>query len=362
MPQPKLRKLAAIVSADVVGYSRLMERDEAETLARIGVCFDGLFVPRVNARNGRVVKFMGDGVLAEFSSALDAVICMLQVQKAMTEHEADVNGDHRIEFRIGVNIGDITTVGEDIFGDGVNQAARLQEITQPGGICISAAVYEQVKNKVDQEFLDLGHKKLKNITEPVRVYAAGPGTAKEAEKPAGWPFLSATRREPIAAGGCLCGQVRYKVWSQPVTVGFCHCRHCQLALGAPLNAWAIFEKQNVSLEGEAPRLYASSPLSERAFCQNCGTSLFTDVKDLGYYSIRVGTLDNPADFPPELHFGVESQIPWVDIHDDLPRIRTQDDPQLSSRWVAVGEPKEGPTPPNADRRDLQQNRPSGKKR
>ncbi|KUJ80838.1 hypothetical protein AVO45_07360 [Ruegeria marisrubri] len=353
MPQPMVRKLAAIVSVDVVGYSRLMEQDEAGTLARLTGCMDSLVARRITARKGRVVKLMGDGLLAEFPSVVDAVACALEIQEAMAEREADIEPDRRIVFRIGVNVGDIVFMGDDIFGDGVNQAARLQEIADPGGVCVSGAVYEQVKGKVGQEFADLGHRKLKNVAEPVRVYGSAVKQAEKKETPIGWPFLTAAHSEPVAAGGCLCGNVRYKVWSRPVTVGFCHCRHCQLALGAPLNAWAIFEKQNVTFEGENPGLYASSELSVRAFCANCGTSLFTDIKDLGYYSIRVATLDNPADFPPELHYGVESQIPWVDIHDDLPRIKTEDDAQMSSRWVAVGQPKSGPTPPKAAERAVQ---------
>jgi class 3 adenylate cyclase len=354
MPQPEIRKLVAVMSLDVVGYARMMQQDEADTLARVGRSFDELVSRRAEARSGRIVKSMGDGLLLEFSSAIDAVAAGLEIQKKSAEGNVAEAHDQPIIFRIGINLGDIIALDGDIFGDGVNRAARLQEIAEPGGICISAAVHEQVKGKIDDSFRDLGHRKLKNITEPVRVYGTATGSADETDKPAGWPFLTSAKRKPVTAGGCLCGQVRYKVWSQPVVVGFCHCRHCQLALGAPLNAWAIFEKQNVSFEGKPPALYASSALSERAFCGHCGTSLYTDVREAGYYSIRVATLDNPEDFPPELHYGVESQIPWVDLQDDLPRILTEDDPQLSARWVAVGEPKAGPTLPGAEaRRDRQ---------
>lgn len=344
------RRLAVIVSADVAGYSRLMGADEAGTLAHLGVCIDSVIQWRVAKHDGRVVKLMGDGLLIEFSSTIDAVACSLEIQKVMAEREARVEPDRRIAFRIGVNLGDILIEGDDIFGDGVNLAARLQEIAKPGGVCISASVFEQIKGKIDEEFRDLGHRKLKNIAEPLRVYGLEPDAPEAEAKPIGWPFLTANRRKPVTAGGCLCGQVRYQVWSQPVTVGFCHCRHCQLALGAPLNAFAIFETQNVTFTGEEPGVYDSSDLSQRAFCRNCGTSIYTHVRDLSYYSIRVGTLDNPADFPPELHFAVESQIPWVDIHDDLPRIRTEEDSQFSSRWVAVGQPKSGPTPPKSEAR------------
>ncbi|MEJ2123066.1 MAG: GFA family protein, partial [Alphaproteobacteria bacterium] len=296
------------------------------------------------------VKYMGDGLLIEFSSAIDAVACVLEIQKAITAREAEIEEDRRIAFRMGVNLGDILVDGDDVFGDGVNKAARLQEIAEPGGICISGTVYELVKGKIDLAFRDLGHRKFKNIADPVRVYCSDANEPKMQEAPVGWPFLISEKRKPITAGGCLCGDVRYRIWSQPVTVAFCHCRHCQLALGAPVNAVAVFEQQNVTFEGAAPGLYRSSQLSERVFCKNCGTSIYTVVGDLNYYSIRVATLDNPADYPPEVHICVESQIPWVDIHDDLPRIRTSDDPSFSSRWVAVGKPKEGPTPPVAEQR------------
>lgn len=344
------RRLSAIVSADVVGYSRLMGLDEAGTLARLNVCIDAVISRRVDARQGRVVKFMGDGLLIEFPSAIDAVACALEIQKAITAREAKIDDSRQIAFRIGINLGDIIIDGADIFGDGVNLAARLQGIADPGGVCISASVYDLVKDKIDQTFRDLGHRKLKNIADPVRVYSSETNATIGQDAPIGWPFLTTSKRKSLTAGGCMCGKVRYRIWAPPIAVGFCHCRHCQLAIGAPINATAIFEQQNVTFEGDAPGLYAASQLTERAFCKNCGASIYTDVKDLNYYSIRVATLDNPADFPPTFHFAVESQIPWMDIQDDLSRIRTEDDPGFSSRWVAVGEPKEGPTPPKSDQR------------
>jgi len=350
MSEGKQRRLAAIVSADVVGYSRLMGQDETGTLARLTACIDTVIARRVASHDGRVVKYMGDGLLIEFSSAIDAVACALEVQKAITSREAEIDEDHRIVFRIGVNLGDILVDDDDIFGDGVNKAARLQEIAEPGGLCISGTIYELVKGEIDETFRDLGHRKLKNIADPVRIYRTDAHEKKKQDAPVGWPFLVSEKLKPITAGGCLCGNVRYQIWSQPVMVGFCHCRHCQLSLGAPVNAVAVFEQQNVTFEGTDPGLYRSSQLSERAFCKNCGTSIYTDVKDLNYYSIRVGTLDNPADYPPQVHICVESQIPWVDIHDDLPRIRTDEDPRFSSRWVGVGEPQEGPTLPVVEER------------
>lgn len=345
------RKLAAIVSADVVGYARLMGADEAGTLAQLESCFQGVVLPRIAARNGRVVKHMGDGLLIEFASVNDAVASALEVQKAMAERDTGDTPEQRIAFRFGVTVGDVIFRDGDVFGDGVNQAARLQELASPGGICISAGVYSQIKGNIDYPFRELGHKKLKNIAETVQVYATDFSEQEQPQSPIGWPFLTEKPRTPLTGGGCLCGKVRYQIWSSPLTVGFCHCRQCQLAPGAPLNAFAVFDKQNVTFTGDAPATFASSQLSRRAFCPTCGTSIYTDVRNIGYYSIRVGTLDNPADFPPQLHFGVESQIPWVQIHDDLPRIRTDQDPMLSARWQEVGEPKVGPNVPAADERE-----------
>ena len=164
------RKLVAIVSVDVAGYSRLVGRDESGTLSRLRSLFDGAIYPRVAARDGRVVKSMGDGLLIEFTSALNAVACALEFQKVIAEKEADVAEGSRISFRVGVNIGDIVVAGDDILGDGVNLAARLQEIADPGGVCVAGIVHEQVVGKIDQTFEDMGHRKLKNIERPVRVY------------------------------------------------------------------------------------------------------------------------------------------------------------------------------------------------
>ena len=148
MPKPEIRKLAAIVSIDVVGYSGLMQRDEAGTLSRLGMYFDGIVSRLVSTHNGRVVKSMGDGLLIEFPTAVDAVACALEVQTVMADREADNPSKQKITFRIGVNLGDIVVIGDDIFGDGVNQASRLQEIAKPGELCVSGRVLDQVKDKM----------------------------------------------------------------------------------------------------------------------------------------------------------------------------------------------------------------------
>ena len=164
------RRLAAILSADVVGYSRLRGADEAGTLARLQAHRAECVDPAIAVRGGRLVKLMGDGALVEFPSVVDAVECAVAVQRGMAERNAEAPESTRIAFRIGVNLGDIIIDGDDIYGDGVNVAARIQEIAEPGGVCISGTVFEYVDGKVDIAFDDLGARCVKNIAKPVRVY------------------------------------------------------------------------------------------------------------------------------------------------------------------------------------------------
>ena len=164
------RKLAAILSADVVGYSRLMSSDEAGTLTTLKAHRAELIEPAVAGLGGRIFKLMGDGILVEFSSVVDAVECAVAIQNGMAERNAQEPGDHRIVFRIGINLGDVLIEGDDIYGDGVNIAARLEGLAEPGGICISGKVHEEVKNKLHTPFENLGPTKVKNIPKPVQVY------------------------------------------------------------------------------------------------------------------------------------------------------------------------------------------------
>jgi adenylate cyclase len=164
------RRLAAILAADVAGYSRLMGADEAGT-ARVLREHRAAVDPVVSTHGGRIVKTTGDGVLLEFPSIVAAVECAVAVQKLMAERNADVPEDRRMLFRIGINLGDVLIEGKDILGDGVNVAARLEAIAEPGSICISDAAYQQVRDKLDLAFEDAGEKQLKNIVRPVRVYA-----------------------------------------------------------------------------------------------------------------------------------------------------------------------------------------------
>ena len=178
------RRLAAILAADVVGYSRLMEADEAGTLAVLRAHRENLIDPKIAEHGGRTVKLMGDGALVEFASAVDAVECAVVIQRAMAELNAGYPNDRRIVFRIGINVGDIIIEGDDIHGDGVNVAARLEGIAEPGGITISEDAWRQVQSKVAATFTDLGPQSLKNIARPVRAYRVERG-ADSVMKPTG---------------------------------------------------------------------------------------------------------------------------------------------------------------------------------
>ena len=198
------RRLAAIVSADVVGYSLLMGRDEHATLAGLKAHRRELIDPKIAEYGGRIVKTTGDGLLLDFPSVVDAVRCAVDVQRGMTERNAAVAPEQRIEFRLGINVGDIIIDGEDIFGDGVNVAARLQTLAEPGGICVSRVVRDQVLDKLTFTFEDLGAKEVKNIVRPVEAYRIKLGDAtltKTGARSLGTKFASRGARWPWVAGG-----------------------------------------------------------------------------------------------------------------------------------------------------------------
>jgi TolB-like protein len=164
------RRLAAILAADVAGYSRLMGADEEGTLAALKRIRAELGDPKIAEHHGRVVKTTGDGMLVEFASVVDAVRCGVEVQQGMAERNADVEPERRLEFRIGINLGDIISDDNDIYDDGVNVAARLEALAEPGGICVSRVVRDQVRDKLDVAFDDLGEQQVKNIARPVHVF------------------------------------------------------------------------------------------------------------------------------------------------------------------------------------------------
>jgi len=184
MSEGTQRRLAAIVSADVVGYSRLMGADEAGTHARLKARFSELVEPKIVEHGGRLVKLMGDGLLAEFSSAVDAVNWAVAVQTKIAELNAGASDETRIDYRVGVNLGDIIVDQDDIFGDGVNVAARLQEIAEPGGVCISQKVHVEVHGKLAVEFADGGSQSVKNIAQPIHVWHWQPGGQEAVQDPA----------------------------------------------------------------------------------------------------------------------------------------------------------------------------------
>ena len=168
MPQQhEQRELAAILALDMVAYSRPMEADERETIARHKSHFSDLIAPTISTHQGRIVKTMGDGLLVVFASAVDAVECAVAIQRAMPEREVGASPDQLIQYRIGINLGDIVIDGDDILGDGVNVAARIEAIADVGGVCLSGTTFDQLKQTVDVGYEFLGERQVKNITQSV---------------------------------------------------------------------------------------------------------------------------------------------------------------------------------------------------
>src|SRR5205814_5149305 len=195
------RRLAAILAADVAGYSRLIGADEQGTLNRLRSIRTDVVDPKIAEHHGRLVKTTGDGLLVEFSSVVDALRCATGLQAGMAERNTEIAADQRIEFRIGINVGDVVVENDDIFGDGVNVAARLEGLAEPGGICVSARVQEDAAGRLDLTFDDLGEQSLKNIARPVRVHrvrlAAAENTPKVTPTESG-PALTLPDKPSIA--------------------------------------------------------------------------------------------------------------------------------------------------------------------
>jgi adenylate cyclase len=197
--KPVERRLAAIVAADVVGYSRLMGADEIGTLRALNTHRRELIDPKIAAHRGRIVKTTVDGLLVEFPSAVEAVACTISVQRGIALRNAGVAEDKRLTFRIGINVGDVISEAGDIFGDGVNVAARLEALAEPGGICISRVVRDQVRDRLDYTFEDLGEQQVKNIARLVRVYrVCDAGTATKSPTAPASPALPLPDKPSIA--------------------------------------------------------------------------------------------------------------------------------------------------------------------
>ena len=196
--EPVERRLAAILAADVAGYSRLVGADEEGTLTRLKAYRRELIDPKIAEHRGRIVKTTGDGLLVEFSSVVDALRCATETQTAMAERNVAVPADGRVQFRIGIHQGDIIVEDGDIFGDGVNIAARLESLAEPGGICVSARVQEDASGKLDLAFEDIGEQRLKNITRPVRVFRVVTGPKPAPEPPLALPDTPSIAVLPFA--------------------------------------------------------------------------------------------------------------------------------------------------------------------
>src|SRR5512135_2775456 len=193
------RKLAAILAADVVGYSKLAGADEERTLARLRALRSDLIDPTVALHHGRVVKRTGDGSIIEFRSVVDAIRCAIEVQNGMVERNAGLPPERRIEFRVGIHLGDVVEESDgDLMGDGVNIAARLEGIAKPGSICLSEDAYRQVKARLSLAVNDLGQTELKNIADPVRVYSLQVGVPAQAKPAAAEPAVPEKPSPPLA--------------------------------------------------------------------------------------------------------------------------------------------------------------------
>jgi TolB-like protein/class 3 adenylate cyclase/Flp pilus assembly protein TadD len=251
------RRLAAILAADVVGYSRLMEADETGTLSALRAILEEIVKPSLETHNGRLVKLMGDGALAEFASVVDAVTSAVAIQTAVAEHEKGASDFRRIQFRIGINLGDIIHEDDDIFGDGVNLAARLEEAAEPGGICVSRVVAEQVAGKTDVVFEAMGALTLKNITEPMEAFRVVRGGAEPVRVP---PPTGRSRRKgytAAAAVAVLIGAVAVWRLLAPGTTGF-NAEHALALPTGPTIAVLPFE----NLSGDPAQDYLADGISE----------------------------------------------------------------------------------------------------
>lgn len=336
------RRLAAILAADVVGFSRKVSRDEEGTIARIAVLRDELLNLVVAGHGGRIFKAMGDGILAEFPSAVECVRAAEEIQTRLREQNNRLAVDLRMDMRIGLNLGDIVVQGYDVLGDGVNVAARLEQLAPPGGVLLSAAIHDQVSGKLNLDFRDQGFQTLKNIPRPVHVYSFGAEQEGASMTGGGmFDFGDAMERKPLITGRCFCGNVRLETHEEALGSGYCHCTFCQRFTGAPVAVWTAFRDGAIRFVTKPPKTFRSSLIGERGFCPECGTAMtyrLLKPSDCGYLVIYTTCLDRPEAFAPTAHGGIESKVPWLEINDNLPRTRCDDSWALRTAWASVGRP------------------------
>ena len=262
------------------------------------------------------------------------------IQRQLTDQNSKLPEAERLLWRIGVNVGDVIVEGNDVFGDGVNIAARLEENADAGGVWISRAVFEQIKGKVDQVFDHAGFRKFKNIESSVQVYRARVEARKPLTAAGGlFDFDEDQDKRISASGECLCGTVRFELDQPAIDSGFCHCKFCQKFTGAPVAVWTAFPAGSLCYVHGKPKKIMASPIAEREFCSECGTALtYRLVKPVPskIFVVYTAAFDNPADFTPTVHGGVESQMPWMNILDELPRSPCESSRTLQAAWTVAG--------------------------
>jgi class 3 adenylate cyclase len=242
---PSVRRLTAILAADVAGYSRLMGADEEGTHERLKAHLQELVNPKIAEHRGRVVKNTGDGLLAEFASVVDAVHCAVEIQRGMADRNAATPPEKRIEFRVGINLGDVIAERDDIFGDGVNVAARLEALAEPGGICVSRVVRDQIRDKLPYAFEDRGEQSVKNIVRPVRVYALRPETIAELPVAGAPSGVSPPAQHRCSNSGGQCSSARHRRRGLVGVAGdeipsVIRCRRGQLSCSASRRAAPVY--------------------------------------------------------------------------------------------------------------------------
>ncbi len=340
------RQLAVILYADAAGYSRLTGQNEERTHQQLNTGLN-LLTEKIAAHGGSKVHEAGDAILAEFSSVTSAVDAAVEFQLFMGSRESELDKSEQIEFRIGINVGEVIHDRDDIYGDGVNITARIQEVASPGGLCVSSAVLEQLTGGANYNFDDLGFRNFKNIKRPVHIYRLKLSELLDHYPMAdidsrikGQPLFDDANENPvITKGQCVCGSVRFEIVQKPLGTGYCSCRICQRCTGAPVLAWVAFPIGAVKFTRDKPKYYRLSLIGEKGFCKKCGSQVvYRGIKPepADFLVIPTVALDDPENYAPTWHTGIESQMPWLQIHDDLPRTRCEESPSFKKSWSSVG--------------------------